>query len=113
MHLQGFWHVFMNEAGNKPGAQQGDVIVVLLKPVGGIDEIRVPSDLVTIAAEAGSLIGVQLITADGRHLFVSPQNLAGIIDAPLAKAGDDKDGDEDKAEGHARPRRGPVTVSGT
>jgi len=84
MHLQGFWHGFMADAGNAPGPQQGDVIVTLVKPVGGVDEIRVPSDLVSIAAEVGNLIGVQLVTADGRHLFIAGSNLAGIIDAPLS-----------------------------
>jgi hypothetical protein len=97
MHLQGYWHVFMAEAGNKPGAQEGDVVVTLNKPVGGIEEIRVPSNLVTIAAEAGQLIGVQLMTADGRHLFVAAGNLAGIVDAPLAKK--DQPADE-KADEH-------------
>jgi uncharacterized protein YcfJ len=113
MHLQGYWHTFMNDAGNEPGAQKGDVVVTLNKPVGGIDEIRVPSDLVTIAAEAGQLIGVQLITADGRHLFVTAGNLAGIVDAPV-KSDDDKDDDE--KSGHRASRgggRSPVVVSGT
>jgi hypothetical protein len=116
MHLQGYWHTFMAEAGNEPGAQQGDVIVTLIHAVGGIDEIRVPSDLVTIAAEAGNLIGIQLVTADGRHLFVSSQNLAGIVDAPKAKAkAGDKD-DDDEKPGHRASRSGrpgPVVVSGT
>jgi hypothetical protein len=82
MHLEGYWHTFMADAGNAPGAQQGDVVVTLIKPVGGIEEIRVPSDLVSLAAEVGNLIGVQLMTADGRHLFVAAGNLAGIVDAP-------------------------------
>ena len=83
MQLQGYWHTFMADAGNKPGAQQGDVIVSLIKPVGGIDEITVPSAGVILAAEAGQLIGVQLITPGGRHLFIAAANLAGIVDAPL------------------------------
>lgn len=41
-----------------------------------------PSDSVGLAAEAGSLIGVQVMLSDGRYLFVSHANLAGIIDAP-------------------------------
>jgi hypothetical protein len=100
MHLQGFWHGFMADAGNAPGPQQGDVIVTLVKPVGGVDEIRVPSDLVSIAAEAGNLIGVQLVTADGRHLFIAGSNLAGIIDAPVKKSGEDADKDADDKSAH-------------
>jgi hypothetical protein len=88
----------MNEAGNAPGAQQGDVIVTLVKPVGGIEEIRVPSGEVTLAAESGQLIGVQLVTFDGRHLFVTAANLAGIVDAPA-------DGDDD-GKPAARAQRG-------
>lgn len=79
------WHEFMAAAGNAPGAQQGDVVVTLLQPVGGVGEVTVPSDDVTIAAEAGNLIGVQLKTPDGRRLFISAANLAGMIDAPHAE----------------------------
>jgi hypothetical protein len=109
MKLDGYWHVFMADAGNKPGAQQGDVLVTLFKPVGGIDEIRVPSAAVTIAAEAGNLIGVQLVTFDGRHLFVPAQNLAGIVDAPV----DSDEGDDGKPSSKSSRGRGPVVVSGT
>lgn len=73
----------MADAGNKPGAQKGDVIVTLMEPVGGVQEVTVPSNGVTIAAEAGNLIGVQLMMPDGRHLFISAANLAGMIDAPV------------------------------
>jgi hypothetical protein len=58
MHLQGFWHEFMADAGNKPGAQQGDVVTSLLQPVAGVCEVTVPSDSVGLAAEAGSLTGM-------------------------------------------------------
>jgi hypothetical protein len=101
MHLQPMWHKFMAEAGNAPGAQQGDVVVTLIKPVGGVEEVRVPSSEVTLAVEAGNFIGLQVKGHDGRHLFVTAANLAGIIDAP---AGDDKPDDEEK---HAGPGRGP------
>ena len=118
MQLQGYWHQFMADAGNKPGAQQGDVTVTMIKPIGGIDEITVPSAGVILAAEVGQLIGVQLITPGGRHLFIAAGNLAGIVDAPLeskhAKS-DDKDEDDDKS-GHRSGRAGgrsPVVVSGT
>ena len=87
----------MADAGNAPGAQQGDVIVTLMQPVGGVQEVTVPSGDVTVAAEAGNLIGVQLKTPGGRHLFVSAANLAGMIDAP-ADDGKDKP---------ARPSRQP------
>jgi hypothetical protein len=80
------WHQFMAAAGNAPGAQQGDVVVTLVQPVGGVGEVTVPSNDVTIAAEAGNLIGVQLLLPDGRHLFVAAGNLAGMIDAPVESA---------------------------
>jgi hypothetical protein len=91
------WHEFMADAGNAPGQQQGDVIVTLMEPVGGVQEVTVPSGDVTVAAEAGNLIGVQLKTPDGRHLFISAANLAGMIDAPASE-------DKDKP---ARPPRQP------
>jgi hypothetical protein len=84
------WHEFMAAAGNAPGAQKGDVIVTLMDPVGGVGEVTVPSSDVTIAAEAGNLIGVQLKMPDGRRLFVSAANLAGMIDAPREEAREDK-----------------------
>ena len=79
----------MAEAGNAPGAQQGDVVISLLSAVGGVSEVTCPSADVAIAAEAGNLIGVQVRTEDGRRLFVSANNLAGIIDAP-SKEREDK-----------------------
>lgn len=82
MHLQGMWHEFMAAAGNAPGTQKGDVIVTLMEPVGGVQEVTVPSNDVILAAEAGNLIGVQLVTPDGRRLFISAANLAGMVDAP-------------------------------
>lgn len=82
MHLQGMWHGFMAEAGNAPGAQKGDVIVTLMEPVGGVQEVTLPSNDVIIAAEAGNLIGVQLVMPDRRRMFVSAANLAGMVDAP-------------------------------
>lgn len=89
MQLQGMWHVFMAEAGNAPGANKGDVVVTLMEPVGGVQEITVPSGDVAIAAEAGNLIGVQVMLPDGRHLFIGANNLAGMIDAPV-EAHEDK-----------------------
>jgi hypothetical protein len=83
MQLQGMWHVFMADAGNAPGAQQGDVVVTMMAPVGGVQEVTVPSASVSVAAEAGNLIGVQVMMPDGRHLFIGPNNLAGMIDAPV------------------------------
>jgi hypothetical protein len=82
MHLQGMWHEFMAEAGNAPGSQKGDVVVTLMEPVGGVQEVTVASNDVTVAAEAGNLIGVQLVMPDGRRLFISAANLAGMVDAP-------------------------------
>jgi hypothetical protein len=76
----------MAAAGNAPGDNKGDVTVTLMEPVGGVQEVTLPSGDVTIAAEAGNLIGLQLMMPDGRHLFVSAANLAGVVDAPAAEA---------------------------
>jgi len=76
------WHPFLSDTGNAPGAQRGDVIITLAQPVGGVQEVTVPTGSVSIAAEAGNLIAVQLVLPDGRHLFVPAGNIAGIIDAP-------------------------------
>lgn len=87
----------MNEAGNAPGAQNGDVVITLMEPVGGIKEVRVPSREVILAAEAGNLIGLQVIGHDGRRLFVSASNLAGIVDAPAEE--------DEKPAAHRGPGR--------
>lgn len=98
------WHGFAAEQGNVPGAQRGDVVVTLIQPVGGINEVTVPSNEVAIAAEAGNVNGIQVRLPDGRRMFASWANVAGIIDAPTeaehrtpaqrraaaAKAADDK-----------------------
>lgn len=93
VHLQTMWHEFNAEQGNAPGAQQGDVVVTLLQSVGDISEVIVPSGDVSIAAEAGSILGVQVKLPDGRRLFVMGNNVAGIIDAPPQKARDAADDD--------------------
>jgi len=82
MHLTSMWHPFLADTGNAPGAQRGDVIITLAQPVGGVQEVTVPTGSVSVAAEAGNLIAVQLVLPDGRHLFVPAGNIAGIIDAP-------------------------------
>lgn len=86
MHLTSMWHPFLDDAGNAPGSQLGDVVITLALPVGGLQEVTVPSRSVQVAAEAGSLIAVQLVLPDGRHLFVPATNIAGIIDAPTGEA---------------------------
>lgn len=80
------WHGFAAEQGNAPGAQRGDVVVTLIQPVGGIGEVTVPSSEVAIAAEAGNVNGIQLTLPDGRRMFASWNNVAGIIDAPAEGA---------------------------
>ncbi len=85
MRLETMWHVFMADVGNAPGTNQGDVVVTMMEPVGGVQEVTVPSADVSIAAEAGNLIGVQVMMPGGRHLFIGANNLAGIIDAPVAE----------------------------
>jgi hypothetical protein len=88
--LTGFWHGFLAEMGNKPGAQQGDVTVHLVSPVGGTSTITGPSGALTLAAEAGQFIGAMFLI-DGRRQFIPATNIAGIVDSetkdePDAKA---------------------------
>lgn len=79
-HLTGFWQKFLADLGNEPGEQQGDVTVHLISPVGGMSSVTGPSGALTIAAEAGSVVGA-LMQIDGRHLFIPAANIAGIVDA--------------------------------
>lgn len=95
-HVNGFWTKFLAEAGNLPGDQQGDVTVHLNNPVEGMREVTCPSAGLTIAAEMGQLIGLQLKLADGRRLFVPAANVAGVIDTPA----------EEKPQAKTRPRAG-------
>jgi hypothetical protein len=106
VHLQTMWHEFTAQQGNEPGAQQGEVVVTLMQPVGGVDEVTLPSNDVSIAAEAGNLIGLQLILDDGRRLFVGAANLAGIVDAPLSKEVRDRRRAGQPATGGRRPEQG-------
>lgn len=81
MKLTGFWHDFLAEMGNEPGAQQGDVTIHFVQPVDGAGSVTGPSGAVQVAAEAGSFIGV-MVSVDGRRLFVPSTNVAGIVDTP-------------------------------
>lgn len=80
MILTGFYHKFLAEMGNEPGEQQGNVTVHLVNPVEGKSEITGPSGALTVAAEAGSVIGI-MVQADGRRLFIPGTNIAGIVDS--------------------------------
>lgn len=82
------WDQFLAMAGNEPGQEQGDVTVHLAAPVGGMNSFTCPSADLTVAAEAGQLIGLSVVLADGRHLFVAGANVAGIIDADQPEAGE-------------------------
>jgi hypothetical protein len=81
-HLVGFWHEFVGGVGNKPGAQQGDVVLHFASPVEGMDQVVCPSADVQLVVEAGNFIAVMTTLGDGRSLFVPAGNLAGMIDAP-------------------------------
>ena len=104
MHLQAVWHEFAAQQGNVPGAHQGDVIVTFTQPIGGVDEVTVPSNDVTIAAEAGGIIGIQVVLPDGRRLFAMSGGVAGIVDAPLENEGKRDSGRP--ATGGVRPEEG-------
>lgn len=104
------WHEFTAQQGNEPGAQQGEVVVTLMQPVGGVGEVTLPSNDVAIAAEAGNMIGVQLLLGDGRRLFVGAGNVAGILDAPVSKEVRGRRSDGDPATGGRRPEQGTDTL---
>ena len=78
------WVQELEQFGNKPGLNQGDVVIELDKPVDGLQSITVASDKVSFGAEAGSVVGVTVELGDGRHLFVPWSNVIGFIDAPAA-----------------------------
>jgi hypothetical protein len=80
-HLSASWVQFMADIGNRPGAQQGDVLIELLSPVAGVQSITCPSSAVTIAAEAGQMVGL-LVFQHGRRLFIPAANVGAVIDAP-------------------------------
>jgi hypothetical protein len=81
-HVSTGWTGLVAALGNAPGDHCGDVTVVLAAPVEGSGEFTVPSGSVTIAAEQGALVGVALVLADGRRVFLPGANVHAIIDAP-------------------------------
>jgi hypothetical protein len=81
-HVNSSWIQFLSQLGNKPGAQQGDVVVELTAPVAGMHAITCPSIELSLALEAGAFLGAHVVLGDGRKLFVPAANIAGIIDAP-------------------------------
>jgi hypothetical protein len=96
--LTGFWHEFLAEMGNKPGAQQGDVTVHLVSPVDGVSHLTGPSEALTLAAEAGQFIGAMFLIK-GRRQFIPATNIAGIVDT---EATDEKDEKDEKPESRRR-----------
>lgn len=81
VNMSSRWDQFLAMAGNEPGMDEGDVTVHLSAPVAGMSSFTCPSSSLTVAAEAGQLIGLSVVLEDGRHLFVAGANVAGIIDA--------------------------------
>jgi hypothetical protein len=79
------WADVLFVAGNKPGADNGDVVVELSTPVAGMASIRCASGDLTVQVEAGQFIGVTLTLDDGRSLLVPWANVTAIIDAPAEK----------------------------
>jgi len=80
VHVATAWSGHAAAMGSQPGDNQGDVIVYLT--CGPELVIRLPSDAVTIAAEAGSVIGVQAVLPDGRRAFWPASSVAAVLDAP-------------------------------
>ena len=81
VNMSSRWDQFLSMAGNAPGMDEGDVTVHLTAPVDGMSSFTCPSKALTVAAEAGALIGLSVVLEDGRHLFVPGGSVAGIIDA--------------------------------
>lgn len=82
VHVSTSWTAFHADQGNQPGANRGDVLVELVEPVSGEKVFRVPSGSVTVAAEQGQLVGVQVTLGDGRRMWLPATNVAAVIDAP-------------------------------
>jgi hypothetical protein len=76
------WTDFLMQAGNEPGANTGDVVVELVKPVAGLDSIRCPSGDLTVQAEGGVIIGLTVVLEDGRRVLVPWAGVSAIVDAP-------------------------------
>lgn len=80
-HVATNWTDHIAQLGNRPGKHAGDVTVYLVQPVEGSRAWTVPSDTVTVAAEQGCLVGIQLTLADGRRAFAPGSNVLAIVDA--------------------------------
>lgn len=78
----GNWDQQLAQFGNKPGLNEGDVLIVLSTPVDGMKSVRCAAADLFVGDEAGSVIGLLLVLPDGRHLLVPWANVVGIIDAP-------------------------------
>lgn len=78
------WVQELEQFGNAPGLNQGDVVIELGQPVDGMEKITVASGKVSFGAEAGTVVGL-IVELDGdRHLFVPWSNVTGFFDAPAA-----------------------------
>ena len=82
MRVIGHWDQELAQFGNKPGLDEGDVIVELAVPVDGMKSVRCATSDLQVGAEGGQVIGVFPRLPDGRHLFIPWLNVIGIIDAP-------------------------------
>lgn len=83
MQLDSYWHKFVAQMGNAEGEQQGDVVLWLTGPVAGERSVQVPSASVSLAAEAGVLIGFEVTMPDGTRAFYPAGSVLAIVDAPL------------------------------
>jgi len=81
MKISGRWDQELAQFGNLPGLNQGDVTIELAVAVEGKNAYTVSSDDVTFGAESGNVVGLTLLLADKRHLFIPWSNVTGIVDA--------------------------------
>jgi nucleoid-associated protein YgaU len=75
-----YWAQHLEAMGNKPGANQGDVVVRFAAPLE--DDVTLPSSDVTLALAAGNVVGVQAVLPDGRRVFWPAGSVLAIEDAP-------------------------------
>jgi hypothetical protein len=81
MRLIGHWDQELAQLGNKPGLNEGAVVIELAVPVAGSNSITADSTDLAVGAEGGQVVGL-FVTLDGRRLFIPWSNVTGIIDAP-------------------------------
>jgi hypothetical protein len=82
MRVSTRWAELLAQFGNLPGTDAGSVTVHLNAPLEGRKTWELPSADCTIAAEAGSVVGLVLELDSGRRVFVPAGSVVAVIDSP-------------------------------